>query len=117
MWIRLVCLFSAQKYAADPESQLQGKNIDLDAVFEIEKNACQPDPCRLIILPAIDTCPQLPGDGLKPELSIMELRVNSSVVELTGKQFRKTASRQIQRVLRRSSWYHVWDSRPSSFHQ
>lgn len=69
---------------------MQGKGIEDDGKWEVEKNTFKPFPCGIVIHPAIDGCAQLRSEGLnEAEIESVELSVHPLVLELTGKKFPK----------------------------
>ena len=60
---------------------------ELGKRFEISFNTYKPFACGIVIHPSIDACVQLHEQGVKPkDVSRIELRVHSLVLELTGKK-------------------------------
>jgi len=60
---------------------------ELGTRFEIGFNTYKPFACGIVIHPSIDACVQLREKGLHPEqIELIELRVHSLVLELTGKK-------------------------------
>ena len=60
---------------------------ELGQRFEISFNSYKPFACGIVIHPSIDACAQLRAQGVTPEqITRIELKVHSLVLELTGKK-------------------------------
>ncbi|MES2980129.1 MAG: MmgE/PrpD family protein [Pseudomonadota bacterium] len=60
---------------------------ELGERFEISFNTFKPFACGIVIHPSIDACAQLRAQGIKPDdVTSIELKVHSLVLELTGKK-------------------------------
>jgi aconitate decarboxylase len=70
--------------------EANGKGVDDDGKWEVEKNTFKPFPCGIVIHPAIDGCAQLRSEGLDvASIESVQLSVHPLVLELTGKKFPK----------------------------